>query len=283
MIINNIWDILQIPSTTDKKAIKKAYAKLTKTIHPEEKPEDFKQLYEAYQTALAYADGKNVSVIVKSAERAGKVQKELAERAEKYQKKSAKRAEKVQKETAQRTEKIQIKKIELKDNIQEEKSSVEVPQEDDSELHNTFRESEEKRDIFLKAWKRFLLYKDYPAEIKLWIDFMSSDLFKEIHKDLWVVTCIVNGLNKDQMVKDDIYQAIWKVYRFDDFSQEHYHQELRILYDCLSEKIGYIRREEMRLWQAKRENEREQNSKKTIRTVFIVINLIGLIWKLLSK
>lgn len=51
----NIWKALGISPTADKKVIKKAYAAKTKEIHPEEKPEEFKQLYEAYQAALGYA------------------------------------------------------------------------------------------------------------------------------------------------------------------------------------------------------------------------------------
>lgn len=52
----NIWDILQIEATSDKKAIKKAYARRSKVVHPEEKPEEFQQLYAAYQAALNYVD-----------------------------------------------------------------------------------------------------------------------------------------------------------------------------------------------------------------------------------
>lgn len=51
----NIWEILQIEVTTDKKTIKKAYAQRSKSIHPEEKPEEFQQLYQAYQMALDFA------------------------------------------------------------------------------------------------------------------------------------------------------------------------------------------------------------------------------------
>ncbi len=54
--MKNCWDILGIGPTTDKKTIKRAYAAKTREIHPEEKPEEFKQLYEAYQAALKYAD-----------------------------------------------------------------------------------------------------------------------------------------------------------------------------------------------------------------------------------
>ena len=48
---------MQIGPTTDKKKIRKAYAARSKEIHPEEKPEEFKLLYQAYKSALAYAGG----------------------------------------------------------------------------------------------------------------------------------------------------------------------------------------------------------------------------------
>lgn len=52
----SIWKRLGIEPTTDKRAIRKAYAAKTREIHPEEKPEEFKRLHEAYQAALGYAD-----------------------------------------------------------------------------------------------------------------------------------------------------------------------------------------------------------------------------------
>ena len=51
----NCWKILKIEPTTDIKAIKHAYAILAKTCHPEENPEGFKSLQEAYQEAISYA------------------------------------------------------------------------------------------------------------------------------------------------------------------------------------------------------------------------------------
>lgn len=50
--MSDIWAVLGIEPTTDKRKIKKAYAEAVKTCHPEEHPEAFKQLYEAYQAAL---------------------------------------------------------------------------------------------------------------------------------------------------------------------------------------------------------------------------------------
>lgn len=51
----NCWMILKIEPTTDLKAIKHAYAGLAQTCHPEENPEGFKLLQEAYQEAVSYA------------------------------------------------------------------------------------------------------------------------------------------------------------------------------------------------------------------------------------
>lgn len=53
----DIWKILEIEPTKDKRAIKKAYASRAKLVHPEEKPLEFEALYEAYQKALEYAGG----------------------------------------------------------------------------------------------------------------------------------------------------------------------------------------------------------------------------------
>lgn len=48
----NAWEILGVKPTSDKKEIKKAYARLLKQYHPEENPEKFKQIQAAYQQCL---------------------------------------------------------------------------------------------------------------------------------------------------------------------------------------------------------------------------------------
>lgn len=48
----NCWEVLGIEPTQDKKEIKKAYARLLKQYHPEENPEEFKQIQAAYQQCL---------------------------------------------------------------------------------------------------------------------------------------------------------------------------------------------------------------------------------------
>ncbi|MFV0380981.1 MAG: J domain-containing protein [Breznakia sp.] len=51
------FDKLEIKATKDIKAIKKAYSAVIKKYHPEEYPEEFKEINEAYKQALAYAKG----------------------------------------------------------------------------------------------------------------------------------------------------------------------------------------------------------------------------------
>lgn len=58
----NIWEILGIASTTDIREIKRAYAQRAKECHPEEHPEEFQKLQEAYKGALWLAKNKNTSL-----------------------------------------------------------------------------------------------------------------------------------------------------------------------------------------------------------------------------
>ena len=57
---NNIWEILGLESGATKKEIKRQYAKLSKECHPEEKPEEFARLHQAYQTAMKLCDNKEL-------------------------------------------------------------------------------------------------------------------------------------------------------------------------------------------------------------------------------
>lgn len=54
-----MWSILEIEPTGDVREIKKAYAALAKRYNPEEHPEEFKRLHNAYRAALQYARSVN--------------------------------------------------------------------------------------------------------------------------------------------------------------------------------------------------------------------------------
>lgn len=60
----NIWKTLGINPTNEARAIKKAYAAKSKEVHPEEHPEEFMLLHEAYKQALAIAKNKRANTVV---------------------------------------------------------------------------------------------------------------------------------------------------------------------------------------------------------------------------
>lgn len=55
-MIPDIWSVLQIAPTTSKREIRRAYAAQAQLCHPEEQPEEFAKLQEAYQLALRYTE-----------------------------------------------------------------------------------------------------------------------------------------------------------------------------------------------------------------------------------
>lgn len=54
--MEGFWSILGLEPTKEVSAIRRAYAQQSRTCHPEEDPEGFLRLREAYQAALAYAE-----------------------------------------------------------------------------------------------------------------------------------------------------------------------------------------------------------------------------------
>ena len=50
----NWWDILEIDYDSDLKTIKRAYAKLLKINNPEDNPEGYQKLRQAYDIAIKY-------------------------------------------------------------------------------------------------------------------------------------------------------------------------------------------------------------------------------------
>lgn len=58
--MKTIWEILGIEATDDKRKIKKAYARKVQEYHPEDYPEEYKTIQEAYETAMQYTKFKEL-------------------------------------------------------------------------------------------------------------------------------------------------------------------------------------------------------------------------------
>lgn len=64
--MSDFWKILEIEPTTDRSVIKRAYAALAKKYHPEQYPEEFLNLRNAYEAAMEYASSENGGFFVRS-------------------------------------------------------------------------------------------------------------------------------------------------------------------------------------------------------------------------
>lgn len=64
----NIWETLGIEPTTDVKLIRRRYAELVRLYHPEDQPEIYQEIVEAYQKALTYARSRKASDSQKATE-----------------------------------------------------------------------------------------------------------------------------------------------------------------------------------------------------------------------
>lgn len=74
---NNPYDILGIDRGADKKTIKRAYAELVKRYHPEEQPEEWKRIHDAYEQAMEQVSAKKQKVSVPVPQEAAEQEKDL--------------------------------------------------------------------------------------------------------------------------------------------------------------------------------------------------------------
>lgn len=64
MMNENVWEVLQLQPQATKKEIRRQYAKLSKACHPEEEPEKFAKLQNAYQKALELCESSESPLFV---------------------------------------------------------------------------------------------------------------------------------------------------------------------------------------------------------------------------
>ena len=236
----NIWNILGIEPTTDIKTIKRAYASKTKIIHPEEKPDDFQVLYEAYQSALGQAK-KGIVFHSSAAEN---------------------RAEEAH---------IIASKVKISETAEE------VPQE--NELLSYFvksRKQEEERlaaakEYWEDAWKKYRR----PEEREQLKSYLDSREFRDIQWHPQVVHLLVEEFQKPVYYKyDEIWLYLWELYGFREKEEEVYQGDMKKLRDILY--ASYVRRQqelrEKELYERNRQEEiRRQEIWRKIRRAALIM------------
>lgn len=237
----NIWEILHIEPTTDKKAIRRAYAAGTKVIHPEEKPEEFKQLHAAYQAALKYAEfaakrERDFENIVKD---------EVGENREDF----------------------------INDNFEPPTADESSEQEnaEHSELLSFFAENQEKQqqriDTFIRHWQDIKNISDDPEAYIWWEEYLASEDFQNIRWNTQILRLLTEEIDKKFFYRaNEVKMLFWKAYGFRENDESRYQGEQQQLWKCLYTAFEYYKN----MFLAK---EFDRKSKRAF-CIFVVIALI---------
>ena len=197
-----IWDILQIDAGADKREIKRAYARLSKEIHPDARPEEFQRLYEAYQKALKYvSDDKKPERTILNFET------------------NQKEGDQPENKSAQpKKERNRFEEL----GLELEKNSENQYKYDVVEEITYFQHWWEKQmPIWLK--KESFLDEESAA-------YLQSESFRKIMWSPVVLKIIAEGLGRYFLRNEKILLFFWDLYGFEEAEEDHYKEESLLLY-----------------------------------------------------
>lgn len=226
----NLWRILQIEPTTDLRAIKKAYAKRSKEVHPEEKPEEFSQLYEAYQSALAYA--------------------KMAE-------------------TQDQEDRKQEETLPLSSPVFAQDDQTEISEKDDSEVLTYFTKQQEllqaKLEEFQKQWNIILKANDRSPALEHWVTYLGSEDFQEMRWNPQVLELLEQNMER-LIYAPSSKLALWDAYGFQVENRLDYHGDVLRLFEELLpfyEKKTWMDQKAQERIERNKAEERQADLKKT--------------------
>ncbi|MCM1257069.1 MAG: J domain-containing protein [Roseburia sp.] len=207
MNINEVWELLEIEPTSDKKLIKQAYARAVKKYHPEENPQEFQKVYAAYKQAIAMAGKPGGGQTVDAANLVYQMLLQGQYR----------------QETLEETKEKDISREILVETEEEDKGqeSFEEQREtvfrsgEEEQIHKMFREMADQREkklsIFRCKWLWYLKNQGRDDAEKEMREYMQSAWFKDIMEEPEVLSRLVTGIdmycqNYGGALKEDIWQ-----------------------------------------------------------------------------
>lgn len=206
----NIWEILQIEPTTDKKQIRRAYAARSKVIHPEEKPEEFQTLYEAYQQALACIEHAGAPV-----SHPKEPKREVEDPADSH-------------EELEEEEKVPVIRLEEPGSREwfPENEPEEPEREAEEDLLSSYfeknlKDQEQKLARFMRHWPD-LRYRYHTAAVKEWWNpYLRSEEFQEIKWHPRVLAAFTEAINWNLKYQDEFLEILWEAYDLKDDRMEY--------------------------------------------------------------
>lgn len=223
---DSIWDILKIEPVKDKKQIKRAYAKSVKTCHPEENPEEFKRLHDAYEKALQYAESSEQhvfrpsnTIIIREDADTGEIIKFLKEKIDDIASETKEEDEEINKESDDATKFREIYQ-KASEKEKEEKSYFTEKEPDEREKIGGYfaaREQEKTENMklffhkaqwFQQNWSEAQVQEEMAC-------YLSSSEFATIKEAPEVINFLHYGLNDRRNVFcSAIKNVIWEQYGF---------------------------------------------------------------------
>ena len=210
----NIWELLEIEPTTDKKAIRRAYAARTRVIHPEEKPEEFKLLHKAYEAALQFAEFAAQGGVVFEGLGGYGTQEDVS----------------------------------ADENIDRAAEQPQNQEESEhSELLSFFTENQLKQkqriDAFVQQWKELKNPGGDSEESKRWKEYLDSEDFKSIQWNPRIVKLIAEEMDdKFFYSTNEMKIWFWEAYGFQADDKDKYQGEQQKLWECLYPAYEYFQK-----------------------------------------
>lgn len=233
------WDVLGIDYTTDKRKIKRAYARLVAKIHPEEDEEGFKNVYAAYEQALALAENKNVmyqennnSILEQQ-----RMQRQIEERKRnRVENENIRKSEDTQEDITKKqvdfgmledhnvqweNPSISTSKAEIDfEQLVEKKKLrlVEPPETAPSDIFNIKVENNEEIDALLNRFDN-LIYSKSVRKVKLWKELTKSEEFLEYrHNELFLEK--LNYLMGRTPLPAAVASVVFAAFKFDELENK---------------------------------------------------------------
>lgn len=225
--MNTIWHILEIEPTTDKRIIKKAYAARTKSVHPEEKPEEFRILHEAYQQALAYAgDGSGQTVMFG---------KNPGSSSPDRRRSGTAAATKDHHDTPYKTKAKQTGADAADSDTGQAKQASDG--EDLAGLYSYFSlelaEKEQKLEQFRQRLEDICIRRDFLKAGERWKEYQNSEEFHSIQWQPQVLDLLIEKIKEELQDKEDLQEDLWNTYGFSKGADLREQDEARRLYEAL--------------------------------------------------
>ncbi len=247
----NIWELLDIAPTTDKKAIRRAYAARSKVFHPEEKPEEFRQLYEAYQAALTYA--KLASAGQDAAEAENPHRQDSFHQQETFPGQENPRQRQTspgQENPRQRQTSPEQESLRQQQTSPNPDNSRHPQASQDQELLSYFAASqtrqEERLTAFYQYWEESQSPYKTPPVLAWWQDYLASEDFQSIRWNPNLVQFLTENIErKFYYGGDEIKLLFWDAYGFreEEADERKYQGDLLKLRKCLFQALENQKRE----------------------------------------